>query len=88
VQPRLYASSPEAVFEELKKQGRRSKMDLLTATDEKLEVILLERNELLINLGLACYCSNRDVYKALYKHSFAQARDDADARYKHSLRVG
>jgi hypothetical protein len=85
---RLHASGPEAVFEELKKQGRRSQMDLLTARDEKLEVILLERNEPLINLGLACYCANRDVYKALYKHSFQPARDEADARYKHGLRVG
>src|SRR5439155_10330043 len=47
-------STPEAVFEELKRLGRRTEMELLTQSDEKLEAVLLERNEPLINLGLAC----------------------------------
>lgn len=84
---RLHASTPETVFEELKKEGRNSERELVLR-DGKLEVLLLERNEPLINLGLACYGANRDVYKALYKHGCLQARDEADAQYKQGLRVG
>jgi hypothetical protein len=87
-QARLCASSPEAVFGELKRLGRRSKAELLTYRDEKLEPVLLERNEPLINLGLACYCANREVFRALYKHNLSPPRDETDAHYKNGLRVG
>lgn len=38
----------------------------LFGRDDKIELALLERNEPLINLGLACYGMNKEVYKALY----------------------
>jgi hypothetical protein len=65
-QARLYAANPEAVFEELKRLSRRSQIDLFADRGEKIEPLLLERNDPLINLGLACYGTNRDVFKALY----------------------
>jgi hypothetical protein len=87
-QARLYTASPEAVFEELKRLGRLRKIELLTVSDEAVEPALLERNEPLINLGLACYCTHREVFKALYKHSLSPVRDEADMHYKRGLRIG
>jgi hypothetical protein len=52
---RLHLSPPEVVFEELKKQAQRSRREWVSYDDTKIEPMLLERNEPLINLGLACF---------------------------------
>jgi hypothetical protein len=45
-------------------------------------------NEPLINLGLACYGSSKEVFTALYKHGLEKPADAADERYKRGLRIG
>jgi hypothetical protein len=81
---RLYSAPPEMVFAELK--GKRG--DISRSEMEALEILLVERNDPLINLGLACYGTNKDVFAALYKHSLGPARDTADGLYKRNLRLG
>ncbi len=48
----------------------------------------MERSEPIINLGLACFGSHKEVYKALYKHGLEVPRDAIDADYKRGLRIG
>lgn len=85
---RLHLSSPEVVFEELKQQAQRTQYEWASYDSKKIEPSLVERNEPLINLGLASFGANEDVYKALYKHSLTPPQDNADAIYKRGLRVG
>jgi len=82
---RLFLASPEAVFEQLKKFSTKKEW---WDTRDRFEGSLIERNEPLINLALACYGKSQEVFKALYKHSLEPARDEADARYKEGLRIG
>jgi hypothetical protein len=85
---RLYLLPPEAVFEELKKQAQRLRSEWYAYDDKEIEPTLFERNEPLINLGLACFGANREVFKALYEHSLTQRENDPDAIYKHGLHIG
>jgi hypothetical protein len=41
--------------------------------DEAIEALLVERNDPLITLGLACYGTSKEVFKALYKHGLGDA---------------
>jgi hypothetical protein len=84
---RLNAASPEEVFRELKRTAPKSRIELL-GRDKALEAGLVERNDPLINLGLACYGTNEEVFTALYKHGLAKPADAADERYKLGLRIG
>jgi hypothetical protein len=89
LEARLLASSPEAVFEELKKRGAKIRaQEGLWTGDAKYEVSLIGRNERLINLGLASYGTNEEVLKALYKHGLEPAQDASEASYKEGLRIG
>jgi hypothetical protein len=83
---RLFLANPEVVFEELKKLRGKSKTEL--RKNDRLETVLVMRNHPLINLGLACYGANKDVFAALYKHSLEQPADEKDAQYKEGLRIG
>ena len=85
LEARLLASSPEAVFEELKKLSVQVRAKRFN--DDKYEMILVNRNERLINLGLAAFGTNQEVLKALYKHGLEPAHDISDASYKDGLRV-
>ncbi len=86
---RLLALSPEEVFEELKKMSAKTtaKRWSLNSGDE-YEISLINRNERLINLGLAAYGTNKNVLQALYKHGLEPAEDASDASYKEGLRIG
>src|SRR5262245_16429090 len=83
---RLYFARPEEVFAELKQLGTRK--DIWSDSTETLETKLIERNDPLINIGLACYCTSQDVFTALYKHSKEPPHDNKDAVYKRNLRLG
>ena len=85
---RLYSAPPEMVFAELKELSGRNRSEMLSSKTEALETLLVERNDPLINLGLACYGTNKHVFTALYKHSLEPARDIADGLYKRNLRMG
>jgi hypothetical protein len=84
---RLNVASPEEVLRELKRIAQKPRFELL-GRDEAIEALLVERNDPLINLGLACYGTNKEVYTALYKHGLEKPTDAADERYKRGLRIG
>jgi hypothetical protein len=84
---RLNAASPEEVFRELKRIAQKPRIELMGRNDA-VEALLIERNDPLITLGLACYGTNEEVFKALYKHGLAKPADAADERYKLGLRIG
>ena len=85
---RLYFAAPEVVLAELKSLSRRSRLEVVRSFTEALEPKLIERNDPLINIALACYCTNKDVFTALYKHSKEPPSDNRDGIYKRNLRLG
>jgi hypothetical protein len=86
-QTRLYLAPPNAVYEELRQQAERTRAEWFAYDDKKIEPMLVGRNERLINLGLAAFGANRDVYSALYRHSHVPPENEADAVYKRGLRI-
>ena len=50
---RLLLAPPSMVFEELKNAAKKARREPLEVRPEKLEAMLVERNEKLINLALA-----------------------------------
>jgi hypothetical protein len=84
---RLSVASPEEVLRELKHIAQRPRLELM-GRNGAIEALLVERNDPLINLGLACYGTSEEVFTALYKHGLAKPADAADERYKLGLRIG
>ena len=74
---RLSVASPEEVVLELKRIAQRPRLELM-GRDEAIEALLVERSHPLINLGLACYGTSKEVFKALYKHGLEKPADAAD----------
>ena len=64
---RLSVASPEEVVLELKRIAQRPRLELM-GRDEAIEALLVERSHPLINLGLACYGTSKEILAALYKH--------------------
>src|SRR5260370_36933368 len=86
---RLNAASPEEVLRELKHIAQKPRSLLLVRDEAKaMEALLIERNDPLINLGLACYGTSKEVFTALYKHGLEKPTNAADERYKRGLRIG
>src|ERR1700719_3698821 len=83
---RLLVSRPEEVFKELRSYGAQAKANLY-GSDEELEKSLLERGDPLIDLGLACYGSDKGMVGALYKKALITPNTPADARYLKGLRI-
>jgi hypothetical protein len=83
---RLSVASPEEVVLELKRIAQQPRLELRGR--EPIEALLVERSHPLINLGLACYGTSEEVFKALYKHGLEKPADVADERYKRGLRIG
>jgi hypothetical protein len=83
---RLSVASAEEVVRELKRVAQKSRGELLGR--EAIEALLVERNDRLINLGLACYGTSDEVFKALYKHGLEKPADAGDERYRRGLRIG
>src|SRR5438876_3359156 len=86
-QARLSVASPEEVVRELKRVAQKPRFELW-GRDETIEALLVERNDRLINLGLACYGTSKEVFTALYKHGLEKPAGVADERYKRGLRIG
>jgi hypothetical protein len=84
---RLSVASPEEVLRELKRIAQKPRIELF-GRDEAIEALLVERNEPLINLGLACYGTSKEVFTVLYKHGLEKPADATDERYKRGLRIG
>jgi hypothetical protein len=81
---RLSVASPAEVLRELKRIAQKPRF----VRDKAIEELLFERNDPLINLGLACYGTSQEVFTALYKHRLEEPIDTADERYKRGLRIG
>jgi hypothetical protein len=84
---RFNVASPEEVLRELKRIAQKPQFELMVR-DEAIEALLVERNDPLITLGLACYGTSKEVYTALYTHGLEKPVDVADERYKRGLRIG
>jgi hypothetical protein len=84
---RLHIASPEEVYRDLQEIAKKPRGQLM-GRDDKIEAALVERNQPLINLGLVSFGTNKEVFKALYKHSLEPPRDATDAQYKRGLRIG
>ncbi len=56
--------------------------------NEVLEAALLDRDDRLVDLGLAQYGAIPATLKAVYLKAKEPAGDDADARYKQGIRLG
>jgi hypothetical protein len=87
LEARLLTSSREVVFEDLKKLAAKTTLEGYRNRNNDYEMRLLQRNERLINLGLAAYGTSKEVLKTLYKHSLEPAKDAFEANYKNALRV-
>ena len=87
---RLLLASPDEVFKELEKTSRQiiESRDRWAIRQEKLEPMLVKRGERLINLALACYGADEEVFKALYKYGKEPAQNEDDLEYKRGLRLG
>lgn len=85
---RLLTAPPQMVFDELRVEAQKARENRFQYhRAEGLEARLVERSDRLINLGLASYGLDKDVFKALYKFSLEPAQDETDARYKLGLRL-
>jgi hypothetical protein len=80
---RLLNSSPEAVYRELKDLATDHD-DLRVWRDPKIEEALLQREDPLITLGLAQYCSSDVVASVLYKRGTSETGDPV---YNKALRM-
>jgi hypothetical protein len=80
---RLLNLPPAAVYEELRDFGSDEE-GLWMGRDHSVEEALLQRNDPLINLGLAQYCASHDVAAALYKRGSLSI---GDATYNKALRM-
>ena len=89
LEARLLVSRPEEVFKELRSYGARAKASVVSrgCHDEQLEKSLLERGDPLIDLGLACYGSDKGMVGELYKKALITPNTPADARYRKGLRI-
>src|SRR6266540_4320655 len=83
---RLSVASPEEVVRELKRVAQKSRGELFGR--EAIEALLVERNDRVINLGLASYGISTEVFSALYKLGLEKPADAADERYRRGLRIG
>jgi hypothetical protein len=81
---RLFLASPDVVFQELKTLSAKADF----GRNDRLEAVLVKLNHPLINLGLASYGANKEVFTALYKHALEPPKNEADAKYKEGLRIG
>lgn len=85
---RLLVASPDQVFAELREISKEVRTSLLMSRSEGIEPLLVERGQPLINLGLACYCTDKSVFVALYNHGRGSPTDKADEQYRRGLLLG
>ncbi|SFO17625.1 hypothetical protein SAMN05216330_10290 [Bradyrhizobium sp. Ghvi] len=85
---RLLSASPDQVFSELRDISKEIRTSLLMSGSDGIEPLLIERGQPLINLGLACYCTDKSVFVALYNHGRGAPADKADEIYRRGLLLG
>lgn len=81
---RLKLAPPDVVFSALREYAHGQKNEIFPSADEKLEAMLLLRNEPLIDLGLARYGLSSPVVSTLYKKAFLGS---GDAEHDRGIRM-
>ena len=84
---RLLISPVDVVYQELKAYGAYLPQSSWIHQNPDLEQILLKRNDPLINLGLAQYCSSKDIVYDLYNRACIPSETESEATYNQGLRV-
>ena len=84
---RLLILPADVVYEELKAYGAYLPQSSWIHQNPDLEQILLKRNDPLINLGLAQYCSSTDIVYDLYNRACIPCDSESEATYNQGLRV-
>jgi hypothetical protein len=84
---RLLISPANIVYEQLKVYGAYLQQTSVFSRNADFETVLFNRNEPLINLGLAQYCSSSDIVYELYNRSCIPCGLESENIYNHGLRV-
>lgn len=84
---RLLVAPPTFVYEELKQYSAEVRASPWTAQDDALETALRNRNDPLIDLGLASYGACREVVGALYLKGKEPPGEGEYLAYKQGLRL-
>jgi hypothetical protein len=86
---RLLIADPETVYRELQEYGTYVNGPGLVFGDEELENTLFQRNDRLVNLGLAHYGTSAKILKQLYQSATTatDTQDPSDIKYNLGLRV-
>jgi len=84
---RLLIADPETVYRELQEYGTYVNGPGLVFGDEELENTLFQRNDRLVNLGLAQYGTSAKILKQLYHSAGIDIQNPSDAKYNMGLRV-
>ncbi|MBK9586523.1 MAG: hypothetical protein IPO55_11685 [Alphaproteobacteria bacterium] len=83
---RMLLSSPETVYQELKKYSESQQGKIFRTCDE-IEQALFCRNEKLINLGLAQYAGCKEIVIKLYADSNMPEVNPQDAEFARAIKV-
>ena len=85
---RLLVSPATNVHEYLKQYAAKAEAGRYSWTpNTELENGLLQRNDRLIDLGLAQYCGEKDVWLHLYQKAYNAPKNEQEKRYQLALRV-
>ena len=84
---RLLVAPPAMVFEELKAYSADVRASPFGSTNREMEAALAQRNDPLIDLGLATYGGDRDTVGAIYWKAKSPAENDNDKKYKKGVRL-
>jgi hypothetical protein len=84
---RLLASSPEAVFDDMRRNAEARSRFSFSGSDDELELALAQRQEHLIDLALAQFGTSKTVVAPLLAEGLATASNPSDAIRRRGLRV-
>jgi hypothetical protein len=84
---RMLVTPASEVYDYLKGYAAGGSDSSLWTPNSELEQGLLQRNDPLIDLGLAQYAGEKEVWKHLHKKAYQGPQNEQDRRYQRSLRI-
>ncbi len=84
---RMLVTPASNVYDYLKAYAAGGSDSSLWTPNAELEQGLLQRNDPLINLGLAQYAGEKEVWEHLYKKAYQAPQNEQNRRYQRSLRI-
>lgn len=84
---RMLVTPATNVYDYLKTYAADGSESSLWTPNNELELGLLQRNDPLINLGLAQYAGEREVWRHVYKKAYQAPKNEQDRRYQRALRM-